>query len=108
MKKMKRTPGFYQSNGKSTQLWNSSVEFAENYSTNYGFDMSKGKHVKHVAVQLFDKKRVDIATHPFMIEKTNSEIIESLSKNLKFAFNPSKKFGRPNIRKEALPSLKLK
>lgn len=105
---MKRKEGFYQSNGKSTPLWNESVEFANTYSTKYGFNMNKDKHVMHVAVQLFDKKRVDIATHPFMVEKTNSEILDSLTKNLKFAFNTSKKFGRPKVRKEALPSLKLK
>jgi hypothetical protein len=105
---MSKKEGFYQHNGNSTELWNESVEFANTYSTKYGFNMSKEKHVKHVAVQLFDKKRVEIATHPAMIEKTNTEIVKSLSTNLKFAFNTSKKFGRPNIRKEALPSLKLK
>ena len=105
---MARKEGFYQSGGKAPKLWKESVEFAKNYSDAYGFNMSKEKHVKHVAVQLFDKKRVDIATHPAMIEKTNAQIVESLSKNLKFAFNTSKKFGRPAIRKEALPSLKLK
>ena len=87
---MKKTEGFYQNNGKPTELWVSSIEFANQYSSKYGFDLNKEAHAKHVAVQLFSEKAVQIATHPKMIERPDGEIIGSLAKNLMFASNARK------------------